>query len=98
MITIFENFNSEFKRYFIADLLNSLAIFEIIYIQGKTVTIKVLYIYVDDINGVRPFKGKKGAYDKSLDVIRPKILFMSDDLQECIDIIPTISYSKKYNL
>jgi hypothetical protein len=98
MITLFENFNSEFKNYFISEVLNSLGIFEIIQINGKKATVKILYIYVDNNKGVRTFKGGREAYEKPLVTIRAKSLFMSDDLQECIDIIPTLNNSKKYNL
>lgn len=90
---------SDFKKYFIGTLFDSLAIFNIIEMSNKNMAeIKILLIYNKTNDEIKEFKGGEESYKKSLDIIKNKILFQSDNIQDCIDIIPILSDTIKYNL
>jgi len=91
--------NTEFKKYFISELLDYLAIFKLIGItNGDTAEIHVLLVYIKKDNEIKEFKGGIESYKKPLWSIKNNILFQSDNIQDCIDIIPILLDTNKYNL
>jgi hypothetical protein len=93
---IFEN-NTDFKKYFISDFFDILAIFEILNINTKnsTAKIKLLYSYdnekfVNDTDST--------PYFKPLVILNNKILYSSNSLEDCLDVIKTLKDINNYNI
>lgn len=87
--------NNQFKKYiiFYYDHFLSLEILEVNSVQKDMIITSELYSYKD--NKLTKEKGHDFAVmNDSYD----QILYQSDSLEECIDIIPSIYNSNKYNL
>jgi hypothetical protein len=89
---IFEN--EQIKRYTIWEFPTNLVIMETLNISPFISTFKRIYIYYNDSRLQR-------SDNQQFKIENPKnkrVIFTSDDLQETLDILPTIRYSNKYNI
>jgi hypothetical protein len=71
-------------------------IVEIINKYYHSARINILYLY--DIEKDSLKTEARNPYFKEYDIIQKDIVFQSNDLQECLDILPILNTSDKYNL
>lgn len=102
-LKIYEDYNKveDIKKYFISEVIDALGIFELLNIKKRDIAeIKILHIYVknEGSDKIKEFRGGIESYDKPIAVIKNKIFFQSDSLEECKDMIPYIYDINKFNL
>jgi len=104
MITKFLKYNknnTEIKKYFITEFLGTYVILENINIFGNKVPkIKIQIKYILSGNGevIKQDDSEHKPYNKPLKVIEDLVLFTSDDLEQCKEVIFIIEQSNKYNI
>lgn len=98
-LKIYESYiTDDLKKYFIAEVMGEIGIFEFICFKNKdTAKIQILLIYVKEKNSIKEFKGGQ-SYEKNINIIKNKILFQSDSIEECKEMIPYIIDQNKFNL
>lgn len=93
------------KKYFIWQFEDVVMLSEILYINERRseATIKIVYSYKKKLRNCE--NDNESPYIKPLNTVILRSLFSSDDLQECIDMLPIIKEelelkdrTKKYNL
>lgn len=88
------NESTEIKRYLIVPLFSTLGIVEVLDIN-LDIEIHILYFLV---NGKVKKAKDTEPYRKGIDLINSKILYQSDDLEDCKKTLPLIQSVNKYNL
>jgi len=88
-----ENHKAEFKDYVIYKHGDNLLVYKIAHEGYWSTKIEQLYKYTKNILSVNKL------YDNMYtDVLKHNIVYQSDSLQDCLEILPSLSNAEKYNL
>lgn len=101
-LKIYEDYKKEnFKKYFIADVTYALVIFEILgegQMSKDSVEIRMLFIYNKEKDKIEDMPEFSNSYDKPITTIKNKMIYQSNDLEDCIEKIRYINDENKFNL
>jgi hypothetical protein len=95
----YEEIDNNFKKYIIIIVNKTYSILKINKIYNdnaydKFEMIQIYHLYKDKLTKID--NNKKHIF--SVKYIKPKILFESNDLEECLKILPIIAETIKYNI
>lgn len=100
----YENINSDLKKYFIIKSMIGFIVLEVIRIyydddNVERLDLKQKYIYLsNDHFKTLDEEQLKKVFHFTAKYMRKRIIFQSDSLKECVDVLPILTIQNKYNL